>query len=31
VIISCSMDWKNNLNVAVFHLTQRPLQPWRTG
>ena len=28
---TCSLDWKNNWKVAIFHLTQRSLSPWRPG
>ena len=28
---TCSMDWKNNWNVAIFHPTRRSLLPRRSG
>ena len=28
---TCSLDWKNNLNIAIFRPMRRPLLPWRPG
>ena len=28
---TCSLDWKNNLKVVIFHPTRRSLLPWRPG
>ena len=28
---TCSLHWKNNWMVAIFHPTQRSLLPWRPG
>jgi len=29
--ITCSLDWKNNLKIAIFHPTRRSLLPQRPG
>ena len=28
---TCSLDWKSNWKVAIFHPTRRSLLPWRPG